>query len=112
MLCKFIPNAHRHWVMDFRLPEEGYYSDLELRTKFMLGIRPEISKELLSRVDQYQTLEHVAEAATRFESQFPPQGRGNKADTHALATGVGPVDDNGEQADWAVECNPAVAGAG
>jgi hypothetical protein len=72
MLCKFIPNAHRHWVVDQRYPEGGYYDDLELRTKFMMGLRTEVSRELLSRVDQYPTLDHVAEASSRFETQFPP----------------------------------------
>ena len=46
MLCKFIPNHARHWVHDRRFPEGGYWSDLELRTKFMLGLRKTISKEL------------------------------------------------------------------
>ena len=111
MLCKFIPNHARYWVQDRRFQEGGYYSDLELRTSFLLGLRPSISKELLSRIDQYHTLEHIIEAATRFESQFPPEGRGSKADTHALPTGVD-ISDEGETADWCVDCNPAVAGAG
>ena len=81
MSCKFIPKHARHCVQDRRFQEGGYYGDLELRPSFLLGLRPSIRKELLSRIAQYHTLEHIIEAAPRFESQFPPEGRGSKADT-------------------------------
>ena len=76
----------------------------------MLGLRKTISKELLSRVDQYQSLEQVSEAANKFESQFPPTGRANRADNHALASGVF-ADEEGNvvEVDWAVEANPGCA---
>ena len=113
MLCKFIPNTHRHWVAGHRYPEGGYYGDLELRTKFMRGLPPSIRKELLSPIDQYNTIHSVVDAANRFESQFPPEGRNNRSDTHALATGGNleeAVDGDGPDpgADWVVECNSAL----
>ena len=77
----------------------------------MMGLRPEVSKELLSRVDQYHTLEHVTEAAARFETQFPPQGRNNKSDNHALVCDEC-VDEDGNAVDWMVDCFPAVTGGG
>ena len=73
----------------------------------MMGLRGEISKESLSRVDQYHTLDHVVEAASRFETQFPPKGRHNKADNHVL-NAEAMVDENGCVVDWAIECNPAL----
>lgn len=87
-LCKFIIDAHRHRSEDSSYPE-GYYSDLEQRAKFRLGLRPEVSKGPLSRVDQYYTLELVVVAASRFDAQFPPRGRTSKSDGHVLATGWG-----------------------
>ena len=75
----------------------------------MLGLRPSIRKELLSRVDQYNTIDSVIGVANRFASQFPTEGRTNRSDDHVLATGGNPEEPG---ADWEVECNPALAGGG
>ncbi len=113
MLCKFIANHGRHWRFDNRYPDGGYYDDLELRTRYTLGLRGEIRKELLARVDNYPTLDHIVEAAARFESQFPPTGRHNKTDTHALVVDDGEVyAGDGEDGDCMDDINAAVADGG
>ncbi len=73
-----------------------------------MGLRHGIRRGLPARVDPYQTLDHAIEAAARFESQLPPRGRGSMANTPALVID-GLVDEDGSEADWCVDCNPAFA---
>ena len=46
--------------------------DTELRQAFIIKLRPEIKKQLLSRGEQYQNLQTAIDAAERIERQFPP----------------------------------------
>ena len=46
--------------------------DTELRQAFIIKLRPEIKKQLVSRGEQYQNLQTVIDAAERLECQFPP----------------------------------------
>ena len=46
--------------------------DTELRQAFIIKLRPEIKKQLVSRGKQYQNLLTVIDAAERIERQFPP----------------------------------------
>ena len=50
----------------------GTNDDIELRHAFLIKLRPEIGKALMSRDTKYSSLSEVIEAANRFEQSFPP----------------------------------------
>jgi hypothetical protein len=61
-LGKCIPGIHYTATND----------DIELRHAFLIKLRPDIGKALISRDAKYSTLAEIIEAASRFEQSFPP----------------------------------------